>query len=222
MIQNQPVMKRIIRNLLLILMACSIPLSMAFGQEKKNEKKIKVTVDEGSGAKIVLDTVIIGTSHPEVIKLKDGNLIFIGEPGTGHKHVSEGKKVIVSVEADDNDNRHLEEDVFVMSSDSANWTVSSAGGTGHVYVYSHDKGTGNKMDEWEGEKVMIIKDGKITEKYGESEDAAKYVIAKDGVVVTVESDDEAKATEIIQMVESKLSVKSGDEAKKEVVKTEKK
>jgi hypothetical protein len=214
-------MKRITGNLFLILMACSIPISMASGQEKKNEKKIKVIVDEGSGAKTVLDTVITGTSHPKVIKLKDGNMIFIGEPETDLLHVSDGKKVFVSIEADENGIKHLEEDVFVMSSDSANWTVSSAGENGHVYVYSHNKGTGDKMDEWEGEKVIIIKDGKVTEKHAESADAAKYVIAKDGVVVTVESDDEAQAKEIIKVIESKLGVKSDDAAKKEVVKTEK-
>lgn len=213
-------MKRITRNLFLILMACSIPLSMASGQEKKNEKKIKIIVDEGSGAKTVLDTVITGTSHPEIIKLKDGNVIFIGEPEAGLKHVSDGKKVIVSIEADENGNKHLEEDVFVMSADSANWTISSAGSKGHVYIYSNDKGTGDKMYEWEGKKVIIVKDGKVIEKHGECADAAKYVIAKDGVVVTVESDDEAKANEIIKMVESKLGVKSGDEAEKEIVKTE--
>lgn len=187
---------------------------MAFGQEKKNEKKIKVIVDDGSGAKTVLDTIITGTSHPEVIKLKDGNVIFIGEPEAGLKHVSEGKKVIVSIEADENGNKHMEKDIFVMSSDSAKWTVSSAGDKGHLYIYSNDKGTGEKMDEWEGEEVIVIKDGKVTENHGESADVTKYVIAKDGVVVTVESDDEAKANEIIKMVESKLGIKSGDEAKK--------
>jgi hypothetical protein len=189
-------MKRITRNLFLILLACTVPFSMASGQEKKSEKKIKIIVDEGSGVKTVLDTVLTGTSHPEIIKLKDGTMVFIGEPEMDLKHGSDGKKVIVSVEADENGNKHLEKEIFVMSSDSANWTVSSAGGKGHVYVYSSDKSTGEKP-----------------EKHAESIDATKYVIAKDGVVVTVESDDEAKAEEIIKMIESKLGVKNEGEVK---------
>ncbi len=239
--QNQPVMKRIIRNLFLISLICSIPIAVASGQEEKNEKKIKVIVDDGTGAKTVLDTVLTGTSLPETIEMKDGNVIFIGEPKIGLKHVSNGKKVIVSIEADENGEKLKEEKVIVMSSDSAKWTVSSAGDKGHIYVYSHDKSiggnpekhiivasSGDKMGEWEGEKTIIIKDGKVVKEDGEdflvetdeSIDATKYVIAKDGVVVTVESDDEEKAKEIISLIEGKLGVKSEDIVKKEATKSE--
>src|SRR4030066_589075 len=119
-------MKRIIRNLFLILLIFSVPVAMTSGQEKKNEKKIKVIVDDGSGAKTVLDTAFTGTPLPEKIELKDGTVIFIGKPEMGLEHITDGKKIIVTVDADKDGEKHVEQKVIVMSSDSAKWTASSA------------------------------------------------------------------------------------------------
>jgi len=208
-------MKRIDKTLLLILFIFSIPLAMASGQEKKTEKKIKIVVDEGSGEKILLDTVLTGTSLFESIELKDGKVIYIGKPEMDYKFMTEGDKIIVSVAADEDGKKHKEKRIFIASS-------------------------GDNMTEWIDEDGIIVKDGKIIKKEGghtfsiimetdedDDTDVTKYIIAKDGVVVTVESDDEEKAKEIIKVIENKLGVESDEKGdnvvvKKESKKTEKK
>ncbi|MFH0841490.1 MAG: hypothetical protein V1903_02595 [Bacteroidota bacterium] len=198
-------MKRIIRTFFLLLLAVTIPFTMASGQDKKEEKKIKIIVDEGTGSKTILDTIIIGTDGPEKIELKDGTIVFIGSPEMDLSQKSDGKKVIVSVETDSNGEKQIEKSVYVTSADSPTWTVSSAGEKGYVYVISSDKSTGGK-----GEKhIMISSTGdNAAEWVSEDSDATKYVVAKDGVIVTVESDDEEKAQEIIKLIQDKLGVKS--------------
>jgi hypothetical protein len=169
-------MKRIHRYSVL-LMAGLLPLCMAFGQEKKNEQKIKVIIDDGSGVKTLIDTIYV-----------------ISRAGS-----SPDKKVI----------------------------IASAGD-----AVSHMESTG-------GEKVIIVKDGRVTSSNGNESytvtvssdidsktDVTKYVIAKDGIVVTVEGNDEAKAREILEMIQSKLDIKdnsgSKDAVKEETKKTVKK
>jgi hypothetical protein len=187
-------MKRIIRNLFLILLASSVPMVMASGQDKKSEKKIKIVVDEGSGAKTVLDTVFTGTPLPEKIELKDGTVVYIGKPDMYIKNVTGGKKVIVTVDAD-----------------------AGAGPRKHIMIAS----AGDDLQDLEDEEGVVISHGKVIKKEGADSfslilndekdmdtDATKYVVAKDGVVVTVESKDEEKAKEILKLIQDKLGVKS--------------
>jgi len=195
-------MKRMYKLFLLFILAAAIPLTAAIGQEKKNEQKIKIVINDGSGEKTVLDTTFTGGKMPEKIELKDGHVIFLGE-----KHV--------------------------MAYTTSKSTGGKAGGT--IVV----KSAGTKEGVWvtdedNGEKVIIIKDGKVIEnsggkvftvKVGDDEyitdkDVTKYVIAKDGLVVTVEGDDEEKAQALIKEIESKLGVKEEGNVKKEVVKEE--
>lgn len=198
-------MKRTIRTIFLLLVAVAIPLVMTSGQDKKEEKKIKIVVDEGSGSKTILDTVIIGTDSPEKIELKDGTIVFIGSPDMVLSKSSDGKKVIVSVETDGEGEKQISKSIYVTSADSPTWTVSSAGEKGHVYVISNDKGTGEKSEK----HIVIASSGdKAVEWTDNDTDVTKYVVAKDGVVVTVESDDEEKAKEILKLIQDKLGVKS--------------
>ncbi len=188
-------MKRISKNLLLVLIIFSVPLAMVSGQEeeKKSEKKIKIVVDDGSGTKTVLDTVLTGTSMFKTIELKDGKVIYIGKPETGYKFKADGEKVIVSVKIDEDGETEEEKSIYVVSA-------------------------ANDRTEWVSEDSMIVKKGIITKKDGDKSvsiimesdddehidsDVTKYIIAKDGVVVTVESDDEEKAKEIIELIENK-------------------
>jgi len=240
-------MKRVTKMLLLILLAGSIPILSAFGQEKKNEQKIKIVIADKSGTKTVIDTTFTGDSVPETITLKNGKVIVIGKPDTDIflKELPAGKEeVFVTVTSDDEGEKRKEEKIIIMSSDSVQWTGAS---TGDVYIYSPAKSSAgepvrkviiassgdNKID-FGGEKAIIIKDGKIIKKEGgksfsvymESDendadtDVTRYVIAKDGLVVTVEGKDEAKTQELIKMIENKLEVKGEQEGNKEAVKTE--
>lgn len=174
-------MERIIKNLLLVSIILFVPLAMASGQEeeKLSERKIKIVVDEGSGAKTVLDTVITGKSVFKTIELKDGKVIYIGKPETEYK--TDGEKVIVSVKVDEDGETEEEKSIYIVSS-------------------------GNDQLEWVSEDGKIVKKSIIMESDDDEDydtDMIKYIIAKDGVVVTVESDDEEKAKEIIELIENK-------------------
>jgi hypothetical protein len=239
-------MKRMFKNLLLIILAGFVPLSMAFGQEKKNEQKIKVVINDGSGEKTVIDTTFTGGSLPEKLTLKDGEVIILEKPGTGIKPGEKTKQVFVKVLSDEKDAKKEEKKVIIYSTDSV--TVNAGSEGKQVYLYSNSKSTGGKptkviitsagegedlLEEDDGDKVIIIRDGKVLQNKGEktfdvmveSDDAesdvetTKYVIAKDGLVVTVEGKDEAKVKELIKEVESRLGIKNEGE-EKVVVKAE--
>ncbi|MCX6330495.1 MAG: hypothetical protein NTZ85_13410 [Bacteroidia bacterium] len=250
-------MKRIIKNLLLILMIGSIPLSMAFGQEKKTEQKVKIVTVDKSGTKTVIDTTFTAGSKPDSIILKNGEVIYLAHPEKGltiSKSAKAPGKVTVTVTDDNEGEKKNEERVIIMSGDDAKWSAAStsASSTGEgkkqVYVYANAESTGDKpvkkiiitSDDdgdlnFEGEKVIIVKDGKVIKSDGgetfdiriekkddiESDaDVTKYVVAKDGLVITVEGKDEAKVKEIMKVIEGKLDVKAEGGEKREVVKTE--
>lgn len=209
-------MKRIIKNLLLILMVGSVPISMALGQEKKTEHKVKIVVADKSGTITIIDTTFTAGSKPDSIILKNGEVIYLAHPEKGltiSKSVKGPEKVTVIVTDDNEGEKKNEERVIIMSGDDAKWTAASTG---------------------EGEKVIIVKDGKVIKSdEGETfdirvdkdnlesdDDVTKYVIAKDGMVISVEGKDEAKVKELIKVIEGKLDVKAEGGEKKEVVKTE--
>jgi hypothetical protein len=203
-------MKRMYK-LLFIMLIGSVPFSMAFGQEKKNEQKIKVIINDGSGEKTIIDTTFTGGTMPEKINLKNGKVIYIGESGTGMTHISTGEgteKVFVTVTSEGDEKKDVEKKVIIMSSDSVKWTAKP--GEKQVYVYSSSKSTGLKPGSKDGADDI------------DSDMETKYVIAKDGMVITVEGKDEAKAKEIINLIENKLNIKSESVEKKVVVKTDKK
>jgi len=243
-------MKRVYKIMLFILLIGAIPISSVFGQEKKNERKIKIVVADESGTKTVIDTTFTGDSMPETITLKNGKVIVIDKPGTDIllKELPVGKEeVFVTVTTDDEGGKKQEEKIIIMSSDSVKRTGTVKAEKGHVYVYSTTKSaegkpgskviiasTGDKNIDFEGDRVIIVKDGKLIKKdeeksfdiYVETDEndsdtnITRYVVAKDGLVVTVEGKNEAKAKELIEMIESKLDVKGDKEGNKEVVKTE--
>ncbi len=83
-----------------------IPFSKATRKKKKSEQTIKVTVDNGSGTKVVIDTVLYNTPEPDSIRTKDGTVIYINHDNQGHlKHKRErGNIVYYSSSESRNDN----------------------------------------------------------------------------------------------------------------------
>jgi hypothetical protein len=187
-----------------------VTVSLSFGQDKKSEQKIKVVVDDGSGSKTVLDTVITG-NMPGKLELKDGKIIILGDPGKGLSHIDtfEGKgKVYVTVTSDNEDDGKKSKEQKII--------IASAGDADAVW------------EKEDGGKIVIVSDGNIATTKGSSyftvtmdsdkdrnTDVTKYVVAKDGIVVTVEGEDEEKAREIIEEVQKKLGVEKESEKVKD-------
>ena len=186
--------------------------ALVSAQDKKTEQKIKVIVEDGSGTKVIIDTVYKDTPAPDSIKLKDGTVIFI-ESDTRH---NKGKKNYFVTYSTDGTNEGKEaHEVTVISTDSIR---SNKGGDSNdvIYYTNSDKSRG-------GEKVEVIMKG--TKEDGDNDslaDKTRIVIAKDGMVVTIEGNDEAKAQELAKEVENKLGINSEGSEKKETVKVESK
>jgi hypothetical protein len=231
-------MKRILRIIFSAFIICIIPFSMVAGQEKKIEKKIKIVVADGSGTEIVIDTLLKDGTMNDSIKLKDGMVVFVGdEADLGNRDCH--KHVFVTVSDDGKNTRKEVKEITIVISDSVTW--QEAGDDGNIYVYSDSKAPEGKTrghnkvvtwsekdGNWQGEKVIIIKDGKVIDREGgesftytiqtdsmESDvERTKYVIAKDGMVISIEGNDDAKVKELIKEIENKLGVKSKGAEKK--------
>lgn len=88
------------KNTRIILFAaslCIIPF-VTSGQEKKNEKEIKVIVTDKAGTEVVIDTTFTKEIDVDTLVMKDGKVIIVSEGGNGHKCCS-GKhsKVVTKV-----------------------------------------------------------------------------------------------------------------------------
>jgi hypothetical protein len=226
---KQTAMKKIIKSLSLLFLVLMVPVMTASGQDNKNEKKIKVIIDDGSGAKVIIDTVFTKGSLPDSIALESGKVIYFDGDKIETNSDSKHGKVTVLVTSDGENEKKIEKRVIVSSGDT-DWSSKEDGkGTKHIYAYSTTKGN--------GETVTIISDGKDENEKGgkhvsmevngdrhEGEnEMTKYVIARNGVVVTVECNDEAKAKDLIREIENKLgSDKSGDTQKNESKKNDRK
>ncbi|MCX6255640.1 MAG: hypothetical protein NTV31_14350, partial [Bacteroidia bacterium] len=226
-----------------------ITITLVTAQEKKSEQKIKIVITDGSGTKVVIDTLLKDGQVTDSIRLKDGKVIFIGHSGDNvvvRPH--EGTEhVFVTVSSDGKETKKEVKEITIVSSDSATWTEEGEGGK--IFVYTDSITDGGKDDgkyrvitktsKGEGgrdEKIIYINEGKFPEKEmektfdvyvtGDDKESAvektRYVIAKDGIVVTVEGNDEAKVKELIQEIEHRLGVKSEGAKKKETVKVESK
>ncbi|HUX97085.1 MAG TPA: hypothetical protein VMV47_15220 [Bacteroidales bacterium] len=196
-------MKKIAALISISLVACLIPLISLSGQDVKTEKKIKIVIDDGSGKKVIVDTVYTG-AEIETIKLDNGNMIFISDQGK-EQNLSGAKKIMVTVSDD---------------CDSAENVINSSE-SGDVAVWTQ------KVDNETGEKVIVVKksynnnntlektyDVKvITDDNDRTVESARFVVAKDGMVVTVEGQDEEKARELMKVIEEHLGVQNKSEEK---------
>jgi hypothetical protein len=237
-------------KIFLLLFALTVPFTIASGQEK-NEKKIKVVINNGSGEKTVLDTTITDGNFPETITTKDGKVIFIEKP-VSHSEPGKVEKILNITVTDDADGKTEEtEKIIIMSGDRETWTTTSTSdGTKHVQVFASAEAEGDGLvkhiietatDDENGsgiskggnvyvitkEKSIYADSGreglKVDVKSGDIETkGTRYIIAKDGVVITVESDDEAKAKEIVRKIENITVVKNESSEIKESKKSESK
>ena len=197
-------MKRILSTLTasaVILLILQVNLE---AQEVKTEKKIKIIVDDGSGKKVIVDTIITDNSDIETISTPDGKIIWIGSEG--QDHMEKGSKHVTVTVSSDGDSLTSE-------------------GNNNVTVWT-EKGESSDVN-----KVIVIKEAKCTGTHPEKNydvmvttdddstvEKARYVVAKDGMVVTVEGEDEAKARELMKVIEEHMGVKE-KEKKSETKKT---
>jgi hypothetical protein len=205
-------MKRILKIIYAAFLILIIPLSMVAGQGMKSEQKIKIIVDDGSGAKIVIDTVFNDTAEPDSIKLKDETVIYL-------KH-----------HIDETDIRHHDGQKHIFVTASADGKDDGKGG-GKYKVITRSSG-----EHGDKEEIIYINTGKVCDKETEETfdvyvsnndnestvEKTRYVIAKDGMVVTIEGNDEAKVKELAKEIENKPGVKSKGTDIKEPVKVESK
>ena len=128
------------------------------GQEKKSEQKIKIIVNDGSGTKVIIDTVFKGDNGPDSLILKDGSVVYMKHPGVkGKNHYS------VTYSTDNKDGGDEIREMTVITSDSMEINDSEHGnvmyyrngpGEHHRYkVISRSSGDGNDR----GETIYINK-----------------------------------------------------------------
>lgn len=243
---KEPVMKKNFKSIYLPVIILMMSFSMAAGQDKKSEEKIKIIVEDGTGTKTVIDTVFKDSMTADSIRLKDGTVIFLNHNGGDPevKHQSGKEHVYVTVSSDGEDDRKVVKKYTIVSSDSAHTKME--GHTGDIMVYnnySSKEGSGTEkyqvtttVTKEHGDKGEVFYITKSKGPVKESEDKfdvyvsgddhdsgvekSKFIIAKDGMVVTIEGNDETKARELAKEVEAKLGIKGVETEKPEAVKSE--
>jgi hypothetical protein len=241
-------MKRIFKIIFTYLTVMMIPCSLILGQDNKSEQKIKIIVDDGSGTRVVIDTVIKDSPKPDSIMLKDSSVVYLKHPGdvTGMRHHKGKKHVFVTYSANGKDNGNEGKDISVISSETKDST--QLGDNKNVTYYSRSESreerggrkyriiTRNGKDNCDkGETVYINEDNSPDEEIEKSVNVSvsdsdndstiektKYVIAKDGMVVTIEGNDETKAKELVKEIELRLGVNNDKTENKETMKIESK
>jgi len=212
-------MKSPLKTLCISLIVLIIPVMLANGQGKKSEQKLKVVVNNGSGTKVVIDTVFYGSQHPDSIELKDGSVIYIKHHGeqVDMKENNGKEDFFVTYSSDDNNEGsevnkegrgNMKYKVITRSSRKEGDKSET------IYINKNDS---SDIDNEKTFDVYVSSDDKDS-----SVEKTKFVIAKDGMVVTIEGNDEAKAKELAKDIEAKLDVENKESDKKETVKVESK
>jgi hypothetical protein len=206
-------MKNIVGITLASLFLFTMPFSVIKAQEKKSEQKIRIITNDGSGEKVVIDTVFSGES-PESLKLKDGSTVYIkhGSEDEDLIHADGAHHIFVTSSSDGKDGNKTSE-ITIIQSDSI------SAGKGDVIFYS-SAGSGdskgdvhykvvskNTKNEQGSDKFMSV------DKVDSSSDKSRYIIAKDGMVITIEGSDEAKTKALAKEIEEMAGVKSEEEVK---------
>lgn len=217
-------MKRKLKICCFAILVLIIPCAMLQGQDKKNEQKIKIIVNDGSGSKVMMDTVLTGDNSPDSLNLKDGSVVHLKHPGGERKH-------IIVTYSDSKDDKGKTKEMTFISADSMSFIHDDHPDVmyyrndrdGHHRYKAISRTAGNGDDN---EEMIIMKrdrrDGRDSDDKIVSDDSGmektRFVIAKDGMVVTIEGTDEAKAKELAKEIEQKLGV-SGNDDSKEITKS---
>ena len=214
----------------------TLPFAFISAQDKQTEKKVKIVIADEKGNQTIIDTTFTGTPGSNVITLKNGKTVFIGD-GEEMEHFdvsNAGGEMIVTVTSDDKSDQKIEKTITITHSDDATWTTSEQGGT-NTYSFSSASGTpgkhiiiahaGEENTEWEsadGKQRVIVS---VSKSVGQDEkkvvvhvpsngnddsdkntNSTKMVVAKDGMVITIEGEDEAKVKDLMQLIESNLGL----------------
>jgi hypothetical protein len=194
---------------------------LASGQDKKSEQKIKVIVNDGSGTKVIIDTVYKDPQVPDSIKLNNGTVLYIKHHGEGRDSEHHIGKEHFTVTYSSNGKDDDKEEVTIISTDSVN---SGKRKDNIRYVTSSSSSSSSSSNEGRGgEQNRVIR--RVSKEYFDNDstvEKTRFVIAKDGLVVTIEGNDEAKAKELAKEIEIKLGVNNEGPDKKETVKVESK
>jgi hypothetical protein len=185
-------MKRLFKIVISAFIFGLLPLSILSGQEKKSEQKVKIIVDDGTGTKVVIDTLIQDGIEMKTFTLKDGKTVFIGHSADDADLVSDGgtKQFIVKVTTDGDDTKEDTREITIFSSDSVKWTA----------VNKNDRATGKE----DGETFTYrIRSGS---KESDSE-MTRYVIKKDGMVISIEGNEYEKVKELEKEIQDKIDGK---------------
>ncbi len=195
-------MKKTFRISLLIISALFLTVAFVNGQDKKEQKKVKIIMSEGGKKSVIIDTTFTGTDTPDSIILKDGNTVYInsddvlsdekGNPGIN-------KKISIRVTSSGENDKELSEGITVITDAGDADVKDSKTGKTYAYVISDKKSSGNPH-----KRIEYYIDKKED---GSSADMSNYVIAKDGVVITIEGANEDKVKEIASFIEDRMGVK---------------
>lgn len=173
-------MKTIFKVLSSALIICLVPFSMAFGQEAKNEQKIKITIDDGTGEETVLDTSMNVSMMTDSLKLNNGEILYFrqSDDETDLKPHEVNKQVFVTVSDDGKETKKVVREIRIVNSDSA----SESGENTDCKVISDKRKADNEK--------------------------TKYIITRNGMVITIEGDDYNKVKELVKEIENKLDDKN--------------
>jgi hypothetical protein len=176
------------RMILTILFISFLPFSFSFGQEKKNEHKIKVIVADKEGTKIVIDTVFADADTADSIILKGDKMICITNHDKGNTGKS-GKRYKVITRVDKNGDNAESQYIYLNDDNEA----------GNIGV--------DKFD------ISVS-----TDDFDNDTDKTKYVIAKNGITVSIEGNDETKIKELIKEIDKILEIDKDDATSKPATK----
>jgi hypothetical protein len=190
------IMKKISTIIRAFCLAIFIPFSIASGQEKKNEQKIKIVIADEGGSKVILDTLITGNPLSDSIVLKNGNTIYLAREGSDDSPGCK-KYIVTTTIPDGGDNKkQINKEVTIIASDdmhgeNGNYTVKhvNSASSGNEKTYSYTITTDDKVSDSE---------------------RTKYTIDRDGVKITVEGSDYEKVKALTKEIEKALDAKSGE------------
>jgi len=191
-------MKRIIIIISASFLVFLIPFTIAAGQDKKSEQKIKIIISDNGKSDIVLDTLITGSTLSDSIVLKNGKTIYLSEGAGGTapgQHVSR-RYTINSSGPEGNDlEKEVRKEITIVSSDS-----DIQDDNGHMTWTRAGDGSS------ENEKTYVVTVGSDTKAV--NSENTKYVINRDGVVITVEGSDYERVRELTREIEKILGGES--------------
>ena len=196
-------MKRSLRIALAATVAALFVSAFTFGQEKKEQQKIKIYVKDETGTRVMIDTVFTGDA-PDSVKLHNGNVFYIkkdkGSLAIFNDEGKNKKSYTVTVESDGDNKKEIRKDVTVISGDSSDDETTGTKGKSSVYYYVRSDREGKD----ENPEKFDIELSTGSPMQGELK--SSRVIAKDGIVVTIEGNNEEKVKELAAFMESKLGV----------------